>query len=380
MSSVGVGAMTTAAAGGVNGQLFDAARGRFMALPEARQAEILAGIAADTPLSVNGHGPGMISPRSELLIPQPRALADLLKQQFDPLSFLVDGILARGHLAMLGGRPKSGKSWLALQLAQAVDTGAPFLGRTTQQGRVLYVALEDGERRVHQRCNLLRWQPQDAAVLFNIARFDGDGGPGPGVAQIAQLATTYQLVIIDTLIATLSGRANENDNTTMGAIVNELARIAHDADSAILLIHHTSKGAAENVFDLLRGASALRGGYDVGMMLERKQNEREALLHLESRDVDCASLTIRQSDNGAGWETLGNGAEIVTIRAGRRIVEAIHEHGEGLTAEELAVAIGTSPQTVRQQLTVAEGNGLVRREKARRSGSGKAPDAWYLPN
>lgn len=372
--------MTGVAVDSVNGRLYDDARPRFLALSEARQAEILAGMAADAPLSANGHGPGAISPGNGLLHPQPRALADLLKQQFDPLSYLVDGIIARGHLAMFGGRPKSGKSFLGLQLAQAIDTGKPFLGRNTQQGRVLYIALEDGERRVHQRGQLLGWRPQQAAVLFDIARFDGDGGPGPGVAQIAQLAPTYQLVIIDTLIATLSGRANENDNTTMGAIVNELARVAHDTNTAILLIHHTSKGAAENIFDLFRGASALRGGYDVGMMLERKQNEREALLHLESRDVDCASLTIRQSDNGAGWEALGNGAEIVTIRAGRRIVEAIHEHGEGLTAEELAGAIGTTRQAVQKQLTAAEDNRLVRREKGRRTGSAKAADLWYLSN
>lgn len=375
---------TTTAAGrnghaSINGQLYDAARERFLTLPEARQSEFLTALATDKPLqSMNGHGPNTNTAGGDILIPPVTPVAELLTRTFDPLVFLVDGIIARGHLAMLGGRPKSGKSWLGLQLAQAIDTGAPFLGRTTKHARALYIALEDGERRVYQRCQLLRWKPTDAGVLFAVARFDGDGGPGPGVTQIAHWAADYKFIVVDTLIATLSGRANENDNTAMGAIVNELARVAHETDAAILLIHHTGKGAAENVFDTLRGASALRGGYDVGMVLERKQDEREAVLHMESRDVDLTSLTIRQADSGAGWEALGTGAEIKTIRAGRRIVEAIRDHGDGQTAEELATAIGISPQTVRKQLTNAEDRGLVKREKVRREGALKPVDIWFL--
>lgn len=354
----------------------------FAKLSEPEKAVALAHVAQRPP--ANGHGPAAVSATAALasgvFIPQPKPLADLLDKKFAPLAFLVTSILARGHLAVLGGRPKSGKSWLALQLARAVDLGEMFLGQTTQQARVLYIALEDGERRVYQRSQVLKWQPKAAAVLFDIARFDGDGTVGPGVAQVAHLANNYDLVIVDTLIATLSGRANENDNAAMGAIVNELARVAHETDTAILLVHHTGKGAAENVFDLLRGASAIRGGYDVGMILERKQDEREAVLHMESRDVDLSSMTIRQADNGAGWESLGTGAEIKTIRAGRRIVETIQEHGEGLTAEELATAANITRQAAQKQLNVAEGHRLVRREKMRRGGASKPVDLWYIAN
>ena len=322
---------------------------------------------------------GAQPPPGGVLIPQPKRLAALLQQEFQPLTFLVEGILAKGHLAMLGGRPKSGKSWLSLQLAQAVDAGRPFLGQNTQRGKVLYVALEDGERRVYQRCQLLKWQPQDADVLFDIARFDGDGVAGLGVEQLAHMACSYDLVIVDTLIATLSGRANENDNVQMGQIVNALAQIAHSTDTAMLLIHHTGKGMAENVFDLLRGASALRGGYDVGMVLERKQGEREAVLHMESRDVDLSSMTIRQADNGAGWECLGNGDEIRRIRAGKAVVEAMRAHGDGVTVEQLVELTKTRPQTVSAQLKLAERDGLVQRRKDQHVGNkGRPADVWYL--
>lgn len=67
----------------------------------------------------------------------------LFEQPLEPIDFLVDGLFAQG-LYILGGSPKVGKSWLALQLCLAVCTGTPFLGRPTRQGEVLYLALEDG--------------------------------------------------------------------------------------------------------------------------------------------------------------------------------------------------------------------------------------------
>jgi hypothetical protein len=306
-------------------------------------------------------------------------MVDLVAQEYPPLTFLIDGVLAKGHLAMLGGRPKSGKSWLVLQLAQAVDSGRSFLGKEVRRGRVLLIALEDGERRVHQRAKVLRWQPSNGAgVSFNIANFDADGLPGPGVAQLEQLAGDYDLIIVDTLIATLSGKANENDNTAMGAIVNDLARIAHANETAILLVHHTGKGTAESVFDMLRGASAIRGGYDLGMVLERKQGEREGVLHMESRDVDLNSMTIRQADTGAGWECLGDGQELVKIRAGRRAAQAMREHGDPVTADELGKMLGVTRQAAGKQLEALESKGLVTRRPEEREGSKKPVDVWQL--
>lgn len=70
--------------------------------------------------STNGSGPtnGQLPPSS-----LPRPMSDLLAHQFKPQEYLVDGLIAKGHLGILGGRPKSGKSWLGLQLAMCIDTG-----------------------------------------------------------------------------------------------------------------------------------------------------------------------------------------------------------------------------------------------------------------
>lgn len=311
----------------------------------------------------------------------PESLAALVSQQLPPIQYLIEGMIARGNLVMLGGRPKSGKSWLALQTAMAIDSGRDFLGRKVTTGRVLYIALEDGKRRIYQRCHTLKWLPSGtASVMFDIGKFDPVGSkltPGAGVKEIETIAPSFDFIVIDTLIATLSARANENDNASMGSIVNELARIAHDTNTAILLVHHTGKGNVTDPFDLLRGASALRGAYDVGFVLERKQGEKDATLHVESRDLDIEGMTIRQAANGAGWEYQGDKQEIARIRAGKKVVDALKEHGDGMTADELAAALGVSKSAIHKQLTSAEKYGYINR-KPDFDTSGRPSDRWYL--
>jgi hypothetical protein len=69
--------------------------------------------------------------------------------------WVVPELLPEG-LALLAGKPKTGKSWWALNVALAVATGGLALGRIRcEPGRVLYLALEDSPRRLKQRVDAL---------------------------------------------------------------------------------------------------------------------------------------------------------------------------------------------------------------------------------
>ncbi len=298
-----------------------------------------------------------------------------------PLDFLVDGLLARGHLAMLGGRAKSGKSWLLAQLAHALDSGRPFLGRATQPARVLYLALEDKADRLKQRAQALDWTFNQTCGRFQIAPLNGAyGALGPGLEYIERQASGFDAILIDTLIAALGGNISENDNTAMGAIANELSDIAHGLNCAILVVHHVGKGMSDDVFNLLRGASALRGAYDVGLLLDRKQGEREAVLHVEARDFEAQALTLRQKEGGNGWDVVGEGREITRIRAGRRVIEALADFENGASMEELAEVLGIQKPAIFKQLKRAERDGHVRviSEESSPDASGRPTMIWAL--
>ena len=64
----------------------------------------------------------------------------LMAQEFEPLRFSVERILPHG-LFILAGSPKIGKSWLSLDLCQAVATGGKLWEFQAVQGDVLYLAL-----------------------------------------------------------------------------------------------------------------------------------------------------------------------------------------------------------------------------------------------
>lgn len=333
-----------------------------------------------TAQAANGSSPAVGNlPTSSL----PRPMSELLAHRFKPQEYLVDRLLAKGHLGSLGGRPKSGKSWIGLQLAMSIDTGTEFLGRETLKSKVLYYALEDGDRRVQARAKALGWQPQNAAVLFTIPNLDdGQGGYGPGVEEIARYLADFDLIIIDTLIAAMSGKTDERDNSAMGRLINDLARLAHRSDKAILIVHHTGKAAnPDDIFATLRGASAIRGAYDVGLILERKPGEREAILHTESRDLDVRNMTLRQADNGAGWKYVGDAHELEKIRAGRKVLDAMLENdasGEGLTAKQLAEIRKVSEATIHNQLKRLEADGYICRDEQPSTQMGKRPDIWRV--
>ena len=333
-------------------------------LTEAEQAELLATHAARNPATA-----------TPLFI---ESFADLVAQDLPPQQFLVDGLIPAGQLVMLGGRGKAGKSWLVLQLIAAIDRGIQFLGKPTRRGRVLYLALEDGRRRMNQRPKILKWQPSPAVdIAFKIANFD-QGGEGLGHIRQAIADKGYDLVVVDTLVKTLSAKADENSNTEMGDICNQLADLAHDSGAAILIVHHTSKVKTENPFDNLRGASAIRNAYDVGLLLRREHNQREATLHVESRDFDIDDMTIKQADNGAGWEYLGDAAVGVALQAGRVGVADLKAAGDGSTTAEIAEAVNKSIQSVRGSMNTAAKHFLVVNKPDKAETGKKAVDRWYL--
>lgn len=82
----------------------------------------------------------------------------LLEAEFPPIGWTVESMIVKPSLTFLAGRSKAGKSWLALQLAHCVATGQDFLGRSVEQGVVLYLALEDGRRRTQQRLKAQGWE------------------------------------------------------------------------------------------------------------------------------------------------------------------------------------------------------------------------------
>jgi 5S rRNA maturation endonuclease (ribonuclease M5) len=136
---------------------------------------------------------------------------DLQNKDLPPLRFIVNGMLAQG-LALLVSPPKFGKSWMSLDLCLSVAAGKPFLNHNTQKGSVLYLALEDSERRLQDRMNKLLCG-KTAPAGFNYSTKSKDTANGL-IDQIETYLEEYpetSLIVIDTL-QKIRGPANGKDS------------------------------------------------------------------------------------------------------------------------------------------------------------------------
>ncbi|OQY16642.1 MAG: hypothetical protein B6I36_10035 [Desulfobacteraceae bacterium 4572_35.1] len=78
--------------------------------------------------------------------------ADELKGKvFPPVKWAVDGVIPEG-LTVLAGDPKAGKSLMAVDICNAIASGGEAFGKQAcVQGDVVYISLEDPQRRVQDR-------------------------------------------------------------------------------------------------------------------------------------------------------------------------------------------------------------------------------------
>lgn len=160
----------------------------------------------------------------------------------EPICWLVEGLLAPG-LYFLGGSPKVGKSWLALQLCLAVCRGKSFLGFRTRKSEVLYLALEDGPRRLHARALHLTEEAPAGLHLCGHAPLIGQGLE----QQLDQMLDEHpgiRLVIIDTLQKV---RAVAGANASYGNDYQDAAALKELADRCnvcmlVMLLYLTPEG------------------------------------------------------------------------------------------------------------------------------------------
>ena len=74
----------------------------------------------------------------------------LVDMRLEPVKFSIENILPQG-IAMISGAPKIGKSWLMLDWCLKIAKGEPVWNFKTNQGKTLYLCLEDNWNRIQNR-------------------------------------------------------------------------------------------------------------------------------------------------------------------------------------------------------------------------------------
>jgi AAA domain len=296
--------------------------------------------------------------------------ADQLQTKtFEPVMFVVPPILAEG-VTLLVGKPKSGKSWLVLDVARAVAKGTTVLGTMqAQQANVLGLFLEDSERRLQTRLsklygNSLELWPRTLAFKTEWRRLD-EGGLDDLEAWCQQVAGP-KLIIIDTLAPVRSSKGSRRTQYDIDyESLSGLHKIAHKYQVAIIVVHHSRKADADDIFDTVSGTNGLTGAADSILVLSKRSGK--AVLHARGRDIEESETALKFDPADCRWVALGDASEVFVSDERSRIQAALDNAPEPMSPKELMLATGIKKRNALDILL----HKMVRNGQIGKAGHGK---------
>ena len=270
--------------------------------------------------------------------------------------------------SILGGRPKSGKSWLALDFAVAAAGGGRALGNIEcETGQVLYLALEDTERRLSGRLRavLQGSPPPDGLHLVTQWKRTDDGGLEDIRTWIAAQANP-RLVIVDTF-EKMRGRPDRDRGVYRDdyQAIGVYKTLADQTGVPVLVIHHVRKAETSDPLDAISGTAGLTGSCDTVLVLKRESGSPYATIYVRGRDVQEAQVALQFEAATGRWLKLGPAEDFRKSQERKAVVRALIDAGHPMRPVELAEATGRRPGAIKTLLgkmvraaeVIAVGNG-----------------------
>jgi len=290
-----------------------------------------------------------------LLLAAVRDGAWLTGQKFPPLRYAIGGLIPEG-LTIKVGPPKAGKSWLILGLLLAVASGGTALGRvrTGEPRRVLYLALEDGDRRMQSRCQALLGEGQSIPELFCYLTRATPQTVLPTIHAWMRRYPDTAMIVVDTLgkvmPPAMQGESSYQRDYRVGSA---LKKVADDRPGlAMVVLHHDRKASAEDFVDSVSATHGLAGAADTVIVLSRKRQSDEGLLQVTGRDVEEGEYAIRMV--AGDWQldgtTLAEAASAARSRHTEKdlsgsmadVLRFVGDHPDGVRAKQAAEKFGGS--------------------------------------
>lgn len=282
---------------------------------------------------------------------------EIQEMELPAAEWIVEGLIPEG-LIILAGRPKIGKSWMALGISISVANGTKALGSfNTKKSKVLYIALEDNKQRLKNRIvNIIGGEQEKIApveLLFLDENFNFPKINEGGLEEISNIIDDdeeIRMVVIDTLGRSIADKKRKDNNLYLAdyEISSKIQELAMKRNISIMLLHHTKKGNEENVFDEISGTTGLTGAMDTMMVIKEKSNEYT--LHIRGRDVEEAEYRIEFDKNLFCWNVTEKkeGKELSAER--EEILTMLETYNRGMGTGEIAELLGKKTSNISKLL------------------------------
>jgi len=203
--------------------------------------------------------------------------------------WLVDGLWSQAAVGIIGGAPKSAKSWMALDMAVSVASDTPCLGAfdVLEPGRALLFMAEDADAAVRARvAGICRHRGLDIKQLdlhiitATSLRLDLERDR----SRLSDVVSNFapRLLLLDPFVRL--HRGDENDAGHISGLLAYLRELQREHHLAVVVVHHTRKNGGGAVLgQTLRGSGDFHAWVDSSLYLRRKRDT--LMLSIEHRSA-----------------------------------------------------------------------------------------------
>lgn len=273
--------------------------------------------------------------------------------------FSVDGLITQG-VTILAGPPKIGKSWLVLDICMQVAKGEPLWEMPTNQGKVLYLCLEDNYSRIQSRVNDITAEPSCELEVSVTAPTLNNGLIGQ-LESYCKENKNIRLIAIDTLQMVRDNNAELSYGNDYGDI-EKFKTLADEFGISIILVHHLRKQGASDPHTMISGTTGLTGAADSSLVF-RKDEHKEGIniLYCRGRSIQERSLKLKFNRENCRWEMISDSLDEPTQELTDEMITLIKfmknhlvfRGGNTELVEEIInefPEFSTTPQKLKQQM------------------------------
>lgn len=292
--------------------------------------------------------------------------------------WLVDQLWGDEAVGIVGGEPKCCKSFLALDLAVAVASGAPCVRRfpVARTGRVLLFAAEDALHVVRQRlAGIARAAGRDLAdldihvITAPAVRLDVERDRDALTATVDKLRP--RLLVLDPFVRL--HRIDENLSGEVAPLLAYLRELQRRYHVAVVLVHHARKGGAKmRAGQALRGSSEFHAWGDSNLYLRRHGDQLTlSVEHRAAASISTVALHLDTADEAVALAAIDPGSTAVPhiaataeITIEQRILDQLEVADAPLSATALRNRCQIRNATLQAALAALVADGRLRKDRA----------------
>ena len=266
------------------------------------------------------------------------------------ISWLWQGRIPLGRIALLVGRPGEGKIVLTTDMAARVTTGTPWPdGALCPKGSVILISAEDdpGDT-IRPRLDAHHANVRRVHLLSAVRRVDS-GGQHERMITLADVDAIEaaleklpdcKLIVVDPIGSFLGGKTDAHRDNEVRSVLAPIALLAEKYGPAVLGVAHRRKSVGESADDSALGSRAFTGIARAVWHLSRDTENKTRRLLLPGKnnladEGDGLAFSIGGEPPRLWWE---DSPVAMSADQGLAVEQAAHKPGPDAEAQNAAVA------------------------------------------